>query len=64
MEQVQVINNVIYNERNPIHKKTKYRKINISSIVAVIAVAVVVFNNNEVKKVFLKTFFDFQQLKV
>ena len=64
MEQAQVINKVIYNERNPIHKKAKYRKINISSIVAVIAVVVVVFNNNEVKKVFLKTFFDFQQLKV
>lgn len=65
MEQVQVINKVIYNERNPIHKKTQnIEKINISSIVAVIAVAVVVFNNNEVKKVFLKTFFDFQQLKL
>lgn len=45
-------------------KKQNIEKINISSIVAVIAVAVVVFNNNEVKKVFLKPFFDFQQLKV
>ena len=41
MEQVQVINKVIYNERNPISIKVRnIEKINISLIIAVIAVVV------------------------
>lgn len=59
MEQVQVINKVIYNERNPISIKVRnIEKINIFLIIVVIAV-VVVFKNNEVEKVFLKNFLIF-----
>ena len=53
MEQVQVINKVIYNERNPISIKVRnIEKINIFLSIVVIAVGVV-FKNNEVEKVLL-----------
>lgn len=59
MEQVQVINKVIYNERNPISIKVRnIEKRNIFLIIVVLAV-VVVFKNNEVEKVFLKHFLIF-----